>query len=206
MNPDNMRACMSLGYSAKSKRANTIGQYGNGFKTSTMRLGSDVIVFSRHPGEGGCPTQSIGMLSYSFLRDTGQEDIIVPMVDYEIKPFGLKKHVRSTLDDWNCNMDTLVKWSPYRAEAELLQQFTGMKNQGTKIVLYNLWEDDQGQLELDFESDPYDIQIRGANRDEQKILMAKRFPNSRHYLTYRHSLRVGLLKLAINIAHHLYHP
>ncbi|KAI5077898.1 hypothetical protein GOP47_0007722 [Adiantum capillus-veneris] len=189
MNPDNIRACMSLGYSAKSKRANTIGQYGNGFKTSTMRLGSDVIVFSRHPGEGDSPTQSVGMLSYSFLRDTGQEDIIVPMIDYEVKPFGLKKLVRSTVDDWNCNLDTLVKWSPYRSEAELLQQFTGMKNQGTKIVLYNLWEDDQGQLELDFESDPYDIQVRGANRDEQKILMAKRFPNSRHYLTYRHSLR-----------------
>ena len=26
------------------------------------------------------PTQSIGMLSYTFLRSTGKEDIIVPMV------------------------------------------------------------------------------------------------------------------------------
>ena len=30
-----------------------------------------------------------------------------------------------------------------------------MKSQGTNIVLFNLWEDDQGLLELDFESDPY---------------------------------------------------
>jgi len=37
----------------------------------------------------------------------------------------------------------------------LLLQFVGMKDHGTKIVLYNLWEDDQGQLELDFETDPY---------------------------------------------------
>ncbi|KAL0342298.1 UNVERIFIED_CONTAM: protein MICRORCHIDIA 4 [Sesamum calycinum] len=45
MDPDKMRQCMSLGYSAKSKLVDTIGQYGNGFKTSTMRLGADVIVF-----------------------------------------------------------------------------------------------------------------------------------------------------------------
>lgn len=37
----------------------------------------------------------------------------------------------------------------------LLLQFTGMKDHGTRIVLYNLWEDDQGQLELDFDTDPY---------------------------------------------------
>ena len=34
-------------------------------------------------------------------------------------------------------------------------QFAGMKDHGTRIVLYNLWEDDQGQLELDFDTDPY---------------------------------------------------
>ncbi|CAA2971802.1 Hypothetical predicted protein [Olea europaea subsp. europaea] len=53
MNPDKMRKCMSLGYSMKSKIPNTIGQYGNGFKTSTMRLGADVIVFSRCRGTDG---------------------------------------------------------------------------------------------------------------------------------------------------------
>eukprot|EP00249_Psilotum_nudum_P020961 c27914_g1_i1 orf=779-3388(-) len=200
MNADRMRQCMSLGYSAKSKSANTIGQYGNGFKTSTMRLGADVIVFSRFPERNGCrSTQSIGMLSYSFLRDTGQEDIIVPMVDYELEPFGLKKLIRSNTDDWDRNMETLTQWSPYSTEASLLDQFIGMKYQGTVIVVYNLWEDDQGQLELDFDTDPHDIQVRGANRDEKKIMMAQRFPNSRHFLTYRHSLRsyVSILYLRL---------
>lgn len=190
MNPDSMRQCMSLGYSAKSKIANTIGQYGNGFKTSTMRLGADVIVFSRCPARHGCgPTESIGMLSYTFLRDTGQEDIVVPMLDYDIQPFGLRKLIRSNVDDWNKNMETMKRWSPYSSESELLDQFNGMKSQGTKIIVYNLWEDDQGQLELDFDANPYDIQVRGANRDERNISMAERFPNSRHYLTYWHSLR-----------------
>ncbi|XP_052731296.1 protein MICRORCHIDIA 7 isoform X2 [Vigna angularis] len=147
MDPEKMRQCMSLGYSVKSKLANTIGQYGNGFKTSTMRLGADVIVFSRFPGKDGTSsTQSIGLLSYTFLRSTGKEDIVVPM-------------------------------------------FNLVKDHGTRVIIYNLWEDDQGQLELDFDADPHDIQIRGVNRDEKNIQMAKEFPNSRHFLTYRHSLR-----------------
>lgn len=92
MTPDKMRQCVSLGYSAKSKMTNTIGQCefllltgkcyncdyksflcsidwgpnwllhiniciltsdGNGFKTSTMRLGADVIVFSCCKGNNG---------------------------------------------------------------------------------------------------------------------------------------------------------
>lgn len=28
-----------------------------------------------------------------------------------------------------------------------------MKDQGTRIIIYNLWEDGQGLLELDFDSD-----------------------------------------------------
>ncbi|KAJ4898848.1 compromised recognition of TCV 1 [Raphanus sativus] len=42
---------MSLGYSSK-KSNKTIGQYGNGSKTSTMRLGADAIVFTRSTREG----------------------------------------------------------------------------------------------------------------------------------------------------------
>lgn len=64
-----------------------------------------------------------------------------------------------------------------------------MSDQGTRIIIYNLWEDDQGQLELDFDADAHDIQIRGVNRDEKNIQMANDYPNSRHFLTYRHSLR-----------------
>ncbi|GAY56283.1 protein MICRORCHIDIA 4 [Citrus sinensis] len=190
MNPDKMRHCMSLGYSAKSKAANTIGQYGNGFKTSTMRLGADVIVFSCCCGKDGkSPTRSIGLLSYTFLRSTGKEDIVVPMLDYEGSQQEWKKIIRSSLDDWNRNVETIVQWSPFSSEADLLHQFNLMKDHGTRIIIYNLWEDDQGLLELDFDSDKHDIQLRGVNRDEQNIKMAQHYPNSRHFLTYRHSLR-----------------
>ncbi|GJR08870.1 putative ribonuclease H-like domain-containing protein [Tanacetum coccineum] len=46
MDPKAMRRCLSFGFSDKSS-VTTIGKYGNGFKTSSIRLGADVIVFSR---------------------------------------------------------------------------------------------------------------------------------------------------------------
>ena len=46
MDPECIQQFMSLGYSMKNTNK-TIGQYGNGFKTSTMRLGADAIVFTR---------------------------------------------------------------------------------------------------------------------------------------------------------------
>ncbi|CAO2038394.1 unnamed protein product [Urochloa humidicola] len=189
MNPDKMRHCMSLGYSAKSKVKNAIGQYGNGFKTSTMRLGADVLVFSRSRGvEGTRPTQSIGMLSYTFLRSTNKEDIIVPMIDYE-KEQAWERKVRTTRTDWRMSLETIIQWSPYSTEAELIQEFGSIGEQGTRIVIYNLWEDDEGELELDFDADTNDIQIRGVNRDQKNIQKANQFPNSKHFFTYRHSLR-----------------
>ncbi|CAN8325836.1 unnamed protein product [Cochlearia groenlandica] len=200
MDPEKMRQCMSLGYSAKSKLANTIGQYGNGFKTSTMRLGADVIVFSRCLGKDGkSSTQSVGLLSYTFLRSTGKEDIVVPMLDYERRASEWSKLARSSLSDWDKNVETIIQWSPFSSEEDLLRQFDLTKDGGTRIIIYNLWEDDQGMLELDFDADTDDIQLRGVNRDEKNIKMASQFPNSRHFLTYKHSLRsyVSILYLRI---------
>ncbi|XP_010556113.1 PREDICTED: protein MICRORCHIDIA 5 [Tarenaya hassleriana] len=190
MNPTRVRQCMSFGYSGKRKQANTIGQYGNGLKTSTMRLGADAIVFSRCRGnDGRNSTQSIAMLSSTYLRETRQEDIVVPLIDFERIGNKWNETIHTTLDDWNDRLRTIIDWSPYFSRADLLKQFDFLNEQGTRIVIYNLWEDDQERLELDFDTDPYDIQLRGVNRDPKSIEMAKKYPNSRHFLTYRHSLR-----------------
>ncbi|CAN6456012.1 unnamed protein product [Victoria cruziana] len=121
MDPECLRKCMSLGYSGK--RSSAIGQYGNGFKTSTMRLGADVIVFTSCPKTRIC-TQSIGLLSYTFLTTTGQEDTVVPMVDYELSPVtGERKPIiRTSEQDWAYNMSTILQWSPYQTEFDLLMQ------------------------------------------------------------------------------------
>ncbi|XP_065860649.1 protein MICRORCHIDIA 6-like [Euphorbia lathyris] len=159
MDPEAMRHCMSFGYSDKKSKS-TIGQYGNGFKTSTMRLGADVIVFSRHLSNSTL-TQSIGLLSYTFLSRTGYDRIVVPMVDYEFNSVSdkLEIHPRSGKEHYMSNLSMLLQWSPYSTEAELLQQFDDIGPQGTKVVIYNLWFSDDGNAELDFERDPEDIHI-----------------------------------------------
>ncbi|XP_065856023.1 protein MICRORCHIDIA 6-like isoform X2 [Euphorbia lathyris] len=154
MDPEAMRHCMNFVYSDK-KSTSSIGQYGNGFKASTMRLGADVIVFSRHL-HNSTLTQSIGLLSYTFLSRTGYDSIVVPMVDYEFNSVSgkLEIHPRFGKEHYMSNLSMLLQWSPYSTEAELLQQFDDIGPHGTKIIIYNLWFNDDGNAELDFERDP----------------------------------------------------
>ncbi|XP_074376099.1 protein MICRORCHIDIA 2-like isoform X2 [Apium graveolens] len=158
MSPDSLRKCMSLGYSMK-KANTTIGQYGNGFKTSTMRLGADVIVFSRSSSTSQA-TQSVGLLSYTFLRKTGQDDVIVPMVDFDVSNHWAEPIIYGSHEDWSSNLNTILEWSPFESKDELLQQFEDIGSHGTKIIIYNLWLNDEGVFELSFDDDDQDIRLR----------------------------------------------
>ncbi|KAF5176207.1 Morc family cw-type zinc finger protein [Thalictrum thalictroides] len=186
MDPESMRLCMSLGYSKKA--ANTIGRYGNGFKTSTMRLGADVIVFSRK-SQGSRATQSIGLLSYTFLRKTGQDDVIVPMIDFEVSGDRSQPIMYSSLDDWSNNLRNILEWSPFTSDQELMQQFEDIGPHGTKIIVYNLWLNDDGLLELDFDHDEEDIRLRDEVNLDKSLKKRDRLLESHISYQIRFSLR-----------------
>ncbi|OIV98199.1 hypothetical protein TanjilG_28712 [Lupinus angustifolius] len=158
MDPEAMRHCMSFGFSQKSKFS--IGKYGNGFKTSTMRLGADVIVFSCHLNDR-IMTQSIGLLSYTFLTQTQLDRIVVPMVNYEYDTSTGSLQILNGSEHFVANLSLLLRLSPYSSEAELLKQFDDIGSHGTKVIIYNLWFNDDGNSELDFDTDPEDIRIAG---------------------------------------------
>ncbi|CAO2166712.1 unnamed protein product [Urochloa humidicola] len=190
MDPDSMRRCMSFGFSEKQS-GSSIGQYGNGFKTSTMRLGADVIVFSRCTKNGG-PTQSIGLLSYTFLVETGQAEVVVPVVDYKCnllrgQTTRLERHGS---EQFSSNLAVLLKWSPFTTEEELMRNFTDIGPHGTKIIVFNLWSNDDGNLELDFDTDPEDIMISGAPNPEEFSNAVKRANENHLANRLRYSLRV----------------
>ncbi|KAI3761066.1 hypothetical protein L1987_51472 [Smallanthus sonchifolius] len=187
MDPDGIRKCMSLGYSTKTTN-NTIGQYGNGFKTSTMRLGADVIVFSR-AYRNGRATQSVGLLSYTFLRRTGQDDVIVPMIDFDITKHWPEPILYGTQDDWSTNLKTMLEWSPFTSKDELIQQFEDIGSHGTKIIIYNLWLNDEGIYELNFDEDEEDIKLRDETARLSKL--SKKAADMQAHISYRllHSLR-----------------
>ncbi|KAL1215547.1 Protein MICRORCHIDIA 1 [Cardamine amara subsp. amara] len=194
MDPQGIRKCMSLGYSSK-KSNTTIGQYGNGFKTSTMRLGADAIVFSRAT-RGGKSTQSIGLLSYTFLRKTGQDDVIVPMIDFDISNDRPQPIMYGSPGDWSTNLNILLKWSPFSTIEELLQQFEVIGAHGTKVIIYNLWLNDEGIYELSFDDDDEDIRLRDENAHDGKRLNARTL-ELRSHISYRvrHSLRAYISML-----------
>ncbi|KAL6493512.1 Protein MICRORCHIDIA 6 [Orobanche gracilis] len=158
MDPEVMRRCLSFGFSDK-KSQNDIGKYGNGFKTSSMRIGADVVVFSRCQSDR--LTQSVGLLSYTYLMRTRQDQIVVPMVDYEFDPHSDTWNTLHNEEHLKNNLSILLQWSPVATEAELLKQCDEIGPHGTKIIIYNIWHDAEGKIELDFDSDPEDICISG---------------------------------------------
>ncbi|KAL3628230.1 Protein MICRORCHIDIA 6 [Castilleja foliolosa] len=201
MDPEAMRCCLSFGFSDK-KSQNAIGKYGNGFKTSSMRLGADVVVFSRCR-RNRILTQSVGLLSYTFLMQTGQDRIVVPMVDYQLdtnsgtwKALHNEQHLKN-------NLSILLQWSPFSTEAELLKQFDEIGPHGTKIIIYNLWHNDEGKMELDFESDPEDICLRKSEDNDMEIVTSRMEVNEQHlanrlYKSLRAYLSILYLEAPVN--------
>ncbi|KAJ0971057.1 hypothetical protein J5N97_019016 [Dioscorea zingiberensis] len=187
MDPEGIRRCMSLGFSSKGSKK-TIGQYGNGFKTSTMRLGADAIVFTK-ANSGSHVTQSIGLLSYTYLRRTMKDDIIVPMVDFEIIDNQAVPLVFGSQEDWDSNLKTILDWSPFSSREELMLQFEDVRSHGTKVLIYNLWMDDDGLLELDFDDDDEDIKLRDQPNYSGLSKSHKELVQSHISYTLRSSLR-----------------
>uniref|UniRef100_A0A0E0LBJ5 Morc S5 domain-containing protein n=1 Tax=Oryza punctata TaxID=4537 RepID=A0A0E0LBJ5_ORYPU len=190
MSPESLRHCLSFGFSKKSGNS-SIGQYGNGFKTSTMRLGADVIVFSCTQDNRRL-TRSIGLLSYTFLTKTGCNDILVPVVDYEFDASShtLKKIMDRGEKHFSSNLSTLLKWSPFTTEDDLLNQYGDMGCHGTKLIVFNLWFNDAWEMELDFASDEEDIMISGAPAMPDGKKIVGRLNHMHVANRFRYSLRL----------------
>jgi len=70
----------SFGYCEKEEvnGHKPVGQYGNGFKSGSMRIGRDAIVFTKTEN-----TMSVGMLSQTYLERIEAETILVPIITWE---------------------------------------------------------------------------------------------------------------------------
>ncbi|MCD7460653.1 hypothetical protein HAX54_044066 [Datura stramonium] len=196
MDQEAMRRCLSFGFSDKKSKS-AIGQYGNGFKTSSMRLGADVVVFSRCMKNRKL-AQSVGLLSFTFLTRSGLDRIVIPMIEYEFM---------STISKWTSicseqhfvnNLSLLLQWSPFSTEEELLKQFDDIGDHGTRIIIYNLWLNNEGKMELDFQSDPEDIRI-SCDAESGKSFSRMSVSDLHLANTLRYSLRAYISILYLQI-------
>ncbi|NXK10109.1 MORC3 protein, partial [Herpetotheres cachinnans] len=143
MNSEKLHKMLSFGFSEKSVMNGRVpvGLYGNGFKSGSMRLGKDAIVFTKN-GE----TMSVGLLSQTFLEVTKAEHVMVPIVT---DPTESKNSLKAILTH-----------SLFSTEEKLLAELDAIiGKKGTRIIIWNLRRDKNEKTEFDFDKDKYDIRI-----------------------------------------------
>nr|XP_056714731.1 MORC family CW-type zinc finger protein 3 [Euleptes europaea] len=157
MNADKLHKMLSFGFSDKviMNGHAPVGLYGNGFKSGSMRLGKDAIVFTKN--EDG---MSVGMLSQTFLRVTKAEHVIVPIISFN------KKRQVMNPEESAASLEAILIHSLFSTEKELLAELDAIiGKKGTRIIIWNLRREKNEQTEFDFETDKYDIRIP-ADLDE----------------------------------------
>ncbi|PAA48156.1 hypothetical protein BOX15_Mlig031392g2 [Macrostomum lignano] len=159
MTTEQLHNMLSFGYCFKvgQRGHKPIGHYGNGFKSGSMRIGKDALVFTkRWSADGARMLKSVGMLSQTFLAAVGADTVVLPIASW----------LDESLDVDNADSDQslalMMEHCPlFNGNLDrLLQEFDVIPVTGTRILIYNLKrcsEDPEAGLELDFETDRSDI-------------------------------------------------
>ncbi|NXI38815.1 MORC3 protein, partial [Galbula dea] len=156
MNSEKLHKMLSFGFSEKSVTNGRVpvGLYGNGFKSGSMRLGKDAIVFTKN-GE----TMSVGLLSQTFLEATKAEHVMVPIVTFN------ESHILPTVSESEVvesknSLKAILTHSLFSTEEKLLAELDAIiGRKGTRIIIWNLRRDKNAKTEFDFDKDKYDIRI-----------------------------------------------
>ncbi|XP_049690721.1 MORC family CW-type zinc finger protein 3 isoform X1 [Accipiter gentilis] len=151
MNSEKLHKMLSFGFSEKSVMNGRVpvGLYGNGFKSGSMRLGKDAIVFTKN-GE----TMSVGLLSQTFLEVTKAEHVMVPIVT-----FNNERQISDPTESKN-SLKAILTHSLFSTEEKLLAELDAIiGKKGTRIIIWNLRRDKNEKTEFDFDKDKYDIRI-----------------------------------------------
>ncbi|XP_055965396.1 MORC family CW-type zinc finger protein 1 [Sorex fumeus] len=148
-------------FGTSKKRLSTlkfIGQYGNGLKSGSMRIGKDFILFTKKK-----ETMTCVFFSQTFCEKEGLNEVVVPI------PSWLTRSGDSVTDDpqkLSVELSIIYKYSPFKTEAELMKQFDIIYgNCGTLLVVFNLKLLLSGEPELDVKTDKEDILLAGALED-----------------------------------------
>ncbi|XP_055060587.2 MORC family CW-type zinc finger protein 3b isoform X1 [Misgurnus anguillicaudatus] len=152
LRPTWLNCILSFGFSEKKAVRGHIpvGVYGNGFKSGSMRLGKDAIVFTKTRD-----TMSVGLLSQSYLEAIGAQRVMVPIITF-------RRDGHNHVED-GASLRAILKHSLFSSEKELfteLRAISATGPTGTRIIIWNLRTSTNGDTEFDFDTDKYDIQIR----------------------------------------------
>ncbi|KAG8455603.1 hypothetical protein GDO86_001705 [Hymenochirus boettgeri] len=156
MDPNEAASVIQFGRSAKrTPESIQIGQYGNGLKSGSMRIGKDFILFTKK-GD----TMTCLFLSRTFHEEEGIDEVIVPLPTWNSKTC---EPITDNMEKFAIETELIYKYSPFHSQKEVIEQFKKISgNTGTLVVIFNLKLMDTGEPELDIVSDPRDIQMAGT--------------------------------------------
>ncbi|NXR17831.1 MORC2 protein, partial [Cinclus mexicanus] len=177
---DEAASVIQFGKSAKrSPESTQIGQYGNGLKSGSMRIGKDFILFTKKDN-----TMTCLLLSRTFHEEEGIDEVIVPLPTWNVRS---REPVTDNMEKFAIETELIYKYSPFKSEQEVMDQFNKIRGEkgtcgwcrsqmrylgigwgspgqlvtcsGTLVIIFNLKLMDNGEPELDVTSDPQDIQM-----------------------------------------------
>ncbi|NXL62062.1 MORC2 protein, partial [Chordeiles acutipennis] len=177
---DEAASVIQFGKSAKrSPESTQIGQYGNGLKSGSMRIGKDFILFTKKDNAMTCL-----LLSRTFHEEEGIDEVIVPLPTWNVQSC---EPVTDNVEKFAIETELIYKYSPFKSEQEVMEQFNKIRGEkgtcewcwslarywgfgwnspdqlvicsGTLVIIFNLKLMDNGEPELDVTSDPRDIQM-----------------------------------------------
>ncbi|XP_063161646.1 MORC family CW-type zinc finger protein 1 [Candoia aspera] len=167
MTPCEATDIVYFGRSSKLANPKMIGRYGNGLKSGSMRIGNDLILFTKKEN-----TMTCLLFSQTFCETEGLSEVIVPIPSWS-SDTGMPE-----IDDpekFSTQLSIICKYSPFKNEAELMKQFNAIYGKtGTLLVIFNLKLTLNGEPELDILTDEKDILIDGTpeNYPERRSLRA----------------------------------
>ncbi|XP_063082011.1 ATPase MORC2 isoform X2 [Cavia porcellus] len=162
MDPSDAASVIQFGKSAKRTPESTqIGQYGNGLKSGSMRIGKDFILFTKKED-----TMTCLFLSRTFHEEEGIDEVIVPLPTWNAQT---REPVTDNVEKFAIETELIYKYSPFRTEEEVMNQFMKIPgNSGTLVIIFNLKLMDNGEPELDIISNPRDIQMAETSPEGTK--------------------------------------
>ncbi|XP_042275013.1 MORC family CW-type zinc finger protein 3 [Thunnus maccoyii] len=162
MTPNKLHKMLSFGFTEKgSGKASqqAIGVYGNGFKSGSMRLGRDALIFTKN---GGC--QTVGMLSQTYLENIKAQAVIVPIV-----PFNQQTKSLVVTEDSEASLAAILQHSIITSQEQIHTHFESiLSKKGTKILIWNIRRAKDGKPEIDFENDVSDFRLPEIQIEELK--------------------------------------
>ncbi|XP_067033345.1 ATPase MORC2A-like isoform X2 [Acropora muricata] len=174
MDPSEVANVVQFGRSVKrTVDSRMIGQYGNGLKSGTMRIGKDMILLTKKGN-----TMSCLFLSRTFHEREKIEEVVVPMPYWDVSSKKSMAKSKRDSDKHQVELNLILKYSPFKTESQLFEQFDKIGSKGTLVIVYNLRLMDSGEPELDVVSDPHDIKMAdpyaGENVADYDMIMPER--------------------------------